>query len=139
MRTPPATRSLHQRRKGIPVSRIVPRYACTVSRAQCNVCDMRRKDNAMLNVTEKAVMLLKAAKAARGAADAGIRIQRGVDPNQSGMLTIGITISEFPEPRDEEMELEGLRIYVEDALVAPLDGRTLDVRNADEGPELIFR
>ena len=93
----------------------------------------------MLNVTEKAVMLLKAAKAARGAADAGIRIQRGVDPNQSGMLTIGITISEFPEPRDEEMEVEGLRIYVEDALVAPLDGRTLDVRNADEGPELIFR
>jgi hypothetical protein len=51
---------------------------------------MRRKDNAMLNVTEKAVMLLKAAKAARGAGDAGIRIQRGVDPNQSGMLTIGI-------------------------------------------------
>jgi len=40
---------------------------------------------------------------------------------------------------DEEFEQEGLRIYVEDALVATLDGSILDVQYASEGPELVWR
>jgi len=31
------------------------------------------------------------------------------------------------------------RIFVEDTLVEPLEGRTIDVREGDDGPELIFR
>jgi Fe-S cluster assembly iron-binding protein IscA len=93
----------------------------------------------MLKVTKKAATLLKAAKAAQGAADdAGIRIQRGVMPNES-RVAVGVAISDDPDPNDEEFEQEGLRIFVEDALVEPLDGRTLDVREADEGPEFVFR
>jgi hypothetical protein len=44
-----------------------------------------------------------------------------------------------PSPGDDELEQEGLRIFVEDALIDPFDGRTLDVRDSDEGPEFIFR
>jgi Fe-S cluster assembly iron-binding protein IscA len=94
----------------------------------------------MLTVTKNAAVLLKATKAAKGAADhAGIRILRGATPDRPGTLGVGITISEDPKPDDEEFEQEGLRIFVENALVEPLDGRTLDVREASEGPELVFR
>jgi Fe-S cluster assembly iron-binding protein IscA len=94
----------------------------------------------MLTVSKSAAALLKAAKAAEGAEDdAGIRIRRGAMPNEPGKLTVGFHISDEPDPGDEEFEQEGLRIFVEDALIEPLDGRTLDVRDASEGPELIFR
>src|SRR5216683_1153524 len=87
----------------------------------------------MLTVTKKAAAVLKAEIAAEGAADdAGIRILRGVMPNESG-IAVAFAISDDPDPDDEEFEQEGLRIFVEDALVEPLDGRTLDVREADEG------
>jgi Fe-S cluster assembly iron-binding protein IscA len=93
----------------------------------------------MLTVTKKAAAVLKAEIAAEGAADdAGIRILRGVMPNESG-IAVAFAISDDPDPDDEEFEQEGLRIFVEDALVEPLDGRTLDVREADEGPEFVFR
>jgi iron-sulfur cluster assembly protein len=93
----------------------------------------------MLTITKKAAALLKAAKAAEGAADdAGIRIRRGGMPNESE-ISVGLSISDDPDPDDEEFEQEGLRIFVEEALAEPLDGRILDVRDADEGPELIFR
>ena len=96
----------------------------------------------MLTVTKKAAALLKAAKAAEGATGgAGIRLRRGAIANDSGNLTVGFTISDEPAPDDEEFEQEGLRIFVEEALVEPLDGRTLDVQDAneDEGLELVFR
>jgi Fe-S cluster assembly iron-binding protein IscA len=54
-------------------------------------------------------------------------------------VAVGFAISEDPNPDDEEIEQEGLRIFVEDALIEPLDGRILDVREASEGPELVFR
>jgi Fe-S cluster assembly iron-binding protein IscA len=93
----------------------------------------------MLTVTNKAAALLNATKAEKGAAeDAGIRIRSGVTPNESG-IAVGIVITDDPDPDDEEFEQEGLRIFVEDALVEPLDGRTLDVRETDEGPELVWR
>jgi Fe-S cluster assembly iron-binding protein IscA len=94
----------------------------------------------MLKVTKKAAAILKAAKAAEGATGgAGIRLRRGAIANDSGNLTVGFAISDEPDPDDEEFEQEGLRIFVEDALVEPLDGRTLDVRDANEGLELVFR
>jgi Fe-S cluster assembly iron-binding protein IscA len=96
----------------------------------------------MLTVTKKAAALLKAAKAAEGATGgAGIRLRRGAIANDSGNVTVGFTISDEPDPDDEEFEQEGLRIFVEEALVEPLDGRTLDVRDAneDEGLKLVFR
>ena len=93
----------------------------------------------MLTVTKKAAAVLKAEIAAEGAADdAGIRILRGVMPNESG-IAVAFAISDDPDPDDEEFEQEGLRIFVEDALAEPLDGRILDAREADEGLELVFR
>ena len=94
----------------------------------------------MLTVTKGAVALLKVAKAANGAPEqAGIRIRRGSKAEDPGALAIGVTISDEPGPGDEEFEQEGLRIFVEDALVEPLDGLTLDIREAGEGQELVFR
>jgi Fe-S cluster assembly iron-binding protein IscA len=40
---------------------------------------------------------------------------------------------------DEEVEQHGFRIFIEDALVEPLDGRTLDVREDPEEMGLVFR
>lgn len=95
----------------------------------------------MLTVTKKAAALLKAAKAAEGATrGAGIRLRRGAMPDDSGKLIVGLAISDEPDPDDEEFEQEGLRIFVEEVLVEPLDGHTLDVRDADEGQlQLVFR
>ena len=93
----------------------------------------------MLTITKKAAAVLKAAKAAEGATDnAGIRIRAGAMPDQSG-VSVGFAISDAPDPDDMELEQEGLRVFIQDVLVEPLDGRTLDVREAVDGMELIFR
>ena len=95
----------------------------------------------MLTVTKKAAALLKAAKAADDGArrGAGIRLRRGAIPDESGKPSVGFKISNEPDPDDWEFEQEGLRIFVEGALVEPLDGRTLDVRDANDGLQLVFR
>jgi Fe-S cluster assembly iron-binding protein IscA len=95
----------------------------------------------MLEVTSKAVSLLKAAKTAQGAPrEAGIRIVRGTVPeNGRDSLAVGFAISDEPAPDDEEFEQDGLRVFVQDSLVEPLEGRVLDVAEADDGTELVFR
>ena len=96
----------------------------------------------MLTVTKKAAAILKAAKAAQGApGEAGIRIVQGKVADDAGKqtVTVGFAISDDPGPDDEQIEQDGLRIFVQDSLVEPLDGRTLDVSEEDEGPELLFR
>ena len=96
----------------------------------------------MLTVSKKAAAVLKAAKAAQGAPpEAGVRIVKGAMSDDSGIpaLAVSFAISEDPAPDDEQLEPNGVRIFVEDALVEPLDGRTLDVQDGDDGPELIFR
>ena len=94
----------------------------------------------MLTVTKKAAALLKAAKAAEGATrGAGIRLRRGAILTTPDNVAVGLAICDEPDPNDEEFEQEGLRIFVEEGLVEPLDGRTLDVLNANEELKLVFR
>jgi len=94
----------------------------------------------MLTVTKEAAELLKVAKAAENASDdAGIRIRRGIMSKDPGLVAVGFAISEDPSPDDEEIEQEGLRIFVEEELIELLDGRILDVREVSEGLELFFR
>jgi Fe-S cluster assembly iron-binding protein IscA len=95
----------------------------------------------MLTVTKKAAALLKAAKAAEGGTHgAGVRIRRGTMAAVPGepAISVGFAIRDEPAPDDEEIKQHGLRIFVEDALVEPLDGHTLDVREDAEGMELVF-
>jgi Fe-S cluster assembly iron-binding protein IscA len=96
----------------------------------------------MLTVTDKAAAVLKAAKTVQGAPpESGVRIVQGAMPDDSGKpaLAVGFAISDDPAPNDEELQQNGLRIFVAETLVEPLDGRTLDVREGDDGAELIFR
>lgn len=95
----------------------------------------------MLTVTNEAASLLKTAKTAEGAAcDAGIRIRIGSTPKDPGdPLKIRFAISDGPESGDEEFEQSGLRIFVENTLLEPLEDRTLDVQEADDGMRLVFR
>jgi Fe-S cluster assembly iron-binding protein IscA len=97
----------------------------------------------MLTVTKKAAALLKAAKAAQGAApEMGIRIRRSAVAKGSGegAQAVGFAVVQQPSPGDEQSEQNGLRIFVDEQLVEILDGRTLDVWNEnDDGPELVFR
>ena len=94
----------------------------------------------MLTVTKKAADLLKAVKAANGATEnAGFRLQRNAEEVDSDKPIIGLAIMESPEPDDEELEQQGLRIFVQEELLDVLDERTLDVRDGYQGPELIWR
>jgi iron-sulfur cluster assembly protein len=94
----------------------------------------------MLTVTKRAAALLKAAKFAEGATEhAGIRIRRGLTTSGSGKLAVGFAISPGPDPSDEQVEQDGLRIFVQDELVEALDGRTLDIRDTEGEVELVFR
>jgi Fe-S cluster assembly iron-binding protein IscA len=94
----------------------------------------------MLEVTNKAAALLKAAKAAQGAPeDAGIRIRRAAIADGRNAIAVGFSVSDEPQSGDDAFERHGLRIFVEDALVEPLDGHTLDVSDGGEMPELVFR
>jgi iron-sulfur cluster assembly protein len=94
----------------------------------------------MLTITKEAANLFTALKVAEGAPDdAGIRILSRDVANGSGAVAVGFAISDDPAPDDEEFEQEGLRIFVEDALVETLEGSILDVRYASEGPELVLR
>ena len=96
----------------------------------------------MLIVSSRAIALLKDAKRAEGASsNAGIRIRHNNldDSKASAAISIGIAISEEPVPSDESFEQDGLRFFVEDRLSEPLDGRTLDVRDENEGAKLVLR
>ncbi|MBV8136837.1 MAG: hypothetical protein JO121_14575 [Deltaproteobacteria bacterium] len=97
----------------------------------------------MLTVTKKAAALLKAAKAVEGAGpESGIRFRRGAIATNSPERgrAVAFSIAEQPSPGDQESEQNGLRIFVDEQLIALLDGRTLDVWNqSDEGPKLVFR
>ena len=94
----------------------------------------------MLMVTEKAAALLKVAKTAEGgAASAGIRLGKMTEVPGEPRISVGFAIMDEPAPDDEEFKQHGLRIFIEDVLVEPLDGHTLDVREAAEGIELVFR
>jgi hypothetical protein len=96
----------------------------------------------MLMVTNTAAALLKGAKRETGASpQAGIRLRRGIDVTdfEDRVMPIGFAISDIPEPGDQSFEQQGLLIFVERALIEPLDGRILDVRLKDNQTELFFR
>jgi Fe-S cluster assembly iron-binding protein IscA len=94
----------------------------------------------MLKVTNKAVTALKAtAKSKEGVSEnAGIRIRRDAVAREPGTIRVGFDICDGPEAGDAELEQNGLRIFVEDALRKPLEDRTLDVRNEEAKPEFVF-
>jgi Fe-S cluster assembly iron-binding protein IscA len=94
----------------------------------------------MLKVTSKAISVLKAtAKSKAGVSDdAGIRIRRDAVSREDGTITVGLEVCDRPEASDAELEEDGLHIFVEGALREPLEGRTLDVQNEEEGPRFIF-
>lgn len=91
----------------------------------------------MLKVTDKAASLLKAAKAIDGPPDSGIRIRRGPRGIDGG-IDIGFSFVDRPQSGDAQLEHHGLHIYLENSLIDLLDDRTLDVRDAEEGPLLVF-
>jgi Fe-S cluster assembly iron-binding protein IscA len=108
----------------------------------CGVVERKHRTGVkhMLEVTEKAATLLKAARSAQGASDdSGIRIQRAAVPERRDRIAIGFAVSTEPHSGDDAFEQHGLRFFIEQELVAPLDGRTLDVNDVSESPELVFR
>ncbi len=94
----------------------------------------------MLNITDRAISLLKLAKSAEGEPEAAVRIEKARYGNDAGGSSgIGVAIVDEPEDGDAEIEQKGLRIFIERSLVEPLQDRTLDVRDGGEqGPLLVF-
>jgi Fe-S cluster assembly iron-binding protein IscA len=94
----------------------------------------------MLTVSNKAVSFLKATKLTMGAPpDAGVRIQREAISEDRSVPAVSLAIRENPAPSDQSFEQDGLRIFVEDSLMEPLDGHTLDIREDDDGAAIILR
>lgn len=94
----------------------------------------------MLEVTKKAAAMLKAAKTAHGAPKrAGIRIRRARISERDETAAIGFVVSDKPHSGDNAFEQHGLRLFVEDSLIEPLEGRTLDVKDEEDTLELVFR
>ncbi len=94
----------------------------------------------MLKVTDQAAEILKRARDGAGASpEAGLRIRRA-DSSQGkeNEIALALTFRDEPEAEDHTFEQGGLRVFVEDSLVEPLSERTLDIRETDEGAELIF-
>ena len=96
----------------------------------------------MFTVTDEAASVLKAAKKEKRAPrDAGIRVHLDSKPTDSSdpLTRIGFDVSDAPNWGDAEFKQKGLRIFVEDTLVEPLEDRTLDVQEGDDGMRLVFR
>jgi hypothetical protein len=69
----------------------------------------------------------------------GQRTRDGSGAYRVPFMQIGLAISDSPKRGDEEFEQDGLRIFVEDTLIEPLEDRTLDVQEGDDGMRLVFR
>ena len=95
----------------------------------------------MLEVTNQAAEILKAARTSAGASpNAGIRLQRAQAPTGSDdAINLAFAFRDEPEPDDETFEQEGLRVFVEQSLIEPLSELTLDIRATERGAELVFR
>lgn len=94
-----------------------------------------------MKLTSQAATILKAARTDAGVSpNAGLRIRRA-DPRQSdeSAIALALAFSDAPEPDDETVEHEGLRVFVEQSLIEPLSERTLDVQPTGRGTELVFR
>jgi Fe-S cluster assembly iron-binding protein IscA len=95
----------------------------------------------MFTVTDEAASVLKAVKKEKRAPRAGIRVHLDSKPMDSSdpLTQIGFDVSDGPNWGDAEFKQKGLRIFVEDTLVEPLEDRTLDVQEGDDGMRLVFR
>lgn len=91
----------------------------------------------MLQLTDSAVEILKEAREEIGASDdAGARL-RSVPTEQGD--TIRVEFADEPEQGDQVIEEAGLRVFVSDDLVEPLNDRTLDATVTPGGPKLAIR
>ena len=93
----------------------------------------------MLKVTSEAAYILKAAREGAGASPtSGLRIRHS-ETAEEGSLAIRMGFQEDPEPTDQTMEQDGLRVFVANEVADSLSDRTLDVEATEHGAELLFR
>ncbi len=73
--------------------------------------------------------------------ETGIRIMERISEIPKGTRNAGMAVAfaDGPASDDAEIEQDGLRIFVQDTLVEPLDGSTVDVReDPDKGPQYVI-
>lgn len=94
----------------------------------------------MLKVTSEAATVLKAARNDVGASpEAGLRIRRADNTMDSAKsIAVALAFIDQPEPSDQTVEEDGLKVFVAGDLVDPLDGKTLDIRATEQGAELVL-
>lgn len=91
----------------------------------------------MLEVTDSAVEIMKEARESVGAPeDAGARLTN-VATEQGD--TVRVEFADKPEQGDQVIEESGLRVFVSDDLIEPLNERTLDATVTPSGRKLALR
>ena len=92
----------------------------------------------MLQLTHEASALLKDVRRESGAPpDAGVRVQ--IDQTVEGKEAIRLHFKKDPEPTDQTIETEDLRVFVAKELAEPLSETVLEVRATNQGDQLAFR
>jgi iron-sulfur cluster assembly protein len=84
----------------------------------------------MLTLTENASTIVKTIAAQTpGADDGGLRISS----KDSGTTDFTVAVTASPEPRDEVVESDGARVFLEEEAAAVLFDKVLDAQVDDEG------
>lgn len=91
----------------------------------------------MLQVTSSAMSTFEQAREAQDLPeDAGVRIYAQRD--EQGEVGIALAFAEEPESDDQVTETDGTQVFVAPELAEPLSDSVLDVRDAEEGQELVI-
>jgi Fe-S cluster assembly iron-binding protein IscA len=84
----------------------------------------------MLTLTENASNIVKTIAAQNAAADdAGLRISS----SDAEGADFAVTLTPAPEPRDEVVESDGARVFLEEIAAAALSDKVLDAQVDDAG------
>lgn len=91
----------------------------------------------MLQVTSSAMSTFEQAREAQDLPEnAGVRIYAQRD--EQGEVGIALAFAEEPESDDQVTETDGTQVFVAPELAEPLSDSVLDVRDAEEGQELVI-
>ena len=92
----------------------------------------------MLEITQGAAALLAELRKGQDVPeDYGLRVFP--ETAQPGEVTIGLGFTDQPAEGDQVAEQEGMKVFVAQALAAPLEDAAIDVTQQDGDSRLIFR
>ena len=96
--------------------------------------DPTGKESFVLTLTDNATAIVSTLVSRQNdAPDAGLRIHSAPTQDASGAAHLAVAVTADPEPADQVVEIQGTRLFLDDAAAAALDDKVLDAGVDDEG------